>query len=508
MKRKIRHLLKMYPMLSLVIIAGTLALGLSGINSNNIAHLLLFTVSAAVLVPAIRTMNQTLKNGYYGINLLPLTSLLFALILKHYWTAFVLALIICGEKPLVRFLERKHDSETELSHKSANPSSLKHAPIVRLLDRYSVPFTILVILLGGAVWVVTGDIGRFLEITAIASTTPLLLAPSVALLAGLNQALSHGIYVKSASLFERLGGAGSVVLSRTGVLTTEHSEVQTIKAYGSHAQSEVLQVAAALAADSVHHLAQAIVIRAESIKVNKAKHAREVPGQGIAGRLRRGQSLYIGRLSFLAKSGVRMLPQLTEPPETVLYVGLGEEIIGHITFSETLLPGAKTLISRLKKLGLGSIILASGAANKSVSVTAKQTGISDFKGDCSAADKISSIERAHAKPVVFVGDAVAESACLTAADVSITYDQPVNGSADVIISDYSTDKLADSFLISRRSLRRAQTVSILGLFITLLLVVAASSGIFTTLQSSGLQAVTMIVTLGLAGFTKKLQTKQ
>jgi P-type E1-E2 ATPase len=489
MIRKTKQSIKKYPFAMFAATGVILALIFDLLNKHGITTALLIIVALSALVPAVIAANRTLKSGFFGINILLIVGLTTAIFTGEYWTAAVLALIVAGERPLIAWLR---GSQSELIGAS-------HTPFVRLMDRFSVVFTVFVLLVAGGIWAVTGDSGRFLEIIVIASPAPLVLASPLAFVTGLQQMKTRGTYIRSAGILERLAYAGTVIISKAGVLTNNQPTVELVKAFKGHTKSEVLHTAAALASQSTHPLSQAILKAAQvDGGVTKAKHAREVVGMGISGR-QKGRTMLIGRAEFLESEGIEMPGTLAEPNKTTVYVAVGTGLIGSISFSDKLRTDADKLNPRLKKLGIGTLAIASNDVDKAVGDIAEQTGIKTFHSQLVAADKIKLVEAASSRPVVFIGDAHTDMAALTAAEVAITFGERLPVS-DLTVEDGSLKTLLDAFTTARRTLRRAQFVSLFGLFATLALIAAASSGVFAPLQSAGLQALVLFMTVSTASY--------
>ncbi|MDR2997280.1 MAG: HAD-IC family P-type ATPase, partial [Microbacterium sp.] len=93
------------------------------------------------------------------------------------------------------------------------------APVVRLADRYAVPFTIVSLLIAGIAWAVAGDAARFAEVLVLATPCPLLIAAPVAFLGGLSQTSRRGVIVKGGAVLEQFGRIRSAAFDKTGTLT-------------------------------------------------------------------------------------------------------------------------------------------------------------------------------------------------------------------------------------------------------------------------------------------------
>lgn len=498
MFRKTKQSVRKYPILSFIIITALIALWFDTWNKDALARGLLLTASAAALIPASISMNRTFKSGFFGINLLPVTALIMALFLQQGWTALVIALILAGEKPLIAWLRGKTSELLSASHTS----------YARLLDNFSVPFTIMVLLLGGAIWVISGDALRFLEVVAVASPAPLLLAGPLAYMTGLQQIRAQGTYIKSASILERLAFTGTVLLSKNGILTMNQPKVDTIKAHAGNTKADVLHIATALAGQSSHPLALAIVAEARSSTgVTKAKHANEIPGMGLVGR-QKGQTLALGRADLLESEGIELPASFANPSETMVYVAKNDQFIGSISFKDTNRELADKLATGLRRLGVRSLMLASSDTNKATEDAATHAGIKKFQGNLQAADKIKLVENSVPRPVAFIGHANSDPAALTAAEVAITFGEHQSGASDITIEDSSIKTLLATFRIARQTIRKARLVSLLGLIATCMLVGFAASDAFSPLQSAGLQALVAFLAVISATYVRLQTAKQ
>ncbi|HSP75388.1 MAG TPA: HAD-IC family P-type ATPase, partial [Cryobacterium sp.] len=93
------------------------------------------------------------------------------------------------------------------------------APVVRLADRYAVPFTAVSLFIAGLAWIFSGDPVRFAEVLVVATPCPLLISAPVAFMGGMSRAARNGIIVKGGGVLEMLSRAKTVVFDKTGTLT-------------------------------------------------------------------------------------------------------------------------------------------------------------------------------------------------------------------------------------------------------------------------------------------------
>ena len=148
------------------------------------------------------------------------------------------------------------------------------APFVRLADRYALWFLLVSLAAAGAAWAVAGA-ERAVAVLVVATPCPLILAAPVALVSGLSVAARRGVVVKGGGVLERLAQCTTLLLDKTGTLTSGRPALAAIVAAGPLPAEEVLRLAASLDQVSRHILASAIVQR--------GRRARQRAGPARAG---------------------------------------------------------------------------------------------------------------------------------------------------------------------------------------------------------------------------------
>src|SRR5215467_7653189 len=158
------------------------------------------------------------------------------------------------------------------------------APFVRLADRYAVWFLVLSLAGAGAAWLVAGA-ARAVAVLVVATPSPLILAAPVALVSGLSVAARRGVVVKGGGVLERLARCTTLLLDKTGTLTSGHPTLAAIIPAGPRPAGDVLRLAGSLDQVSQHVLASAVVGAARQRRFDLVLPDRveEVPGQGIRG---------------------------------------------------------------------------------------------------------------------------------------------------------------------------------------------------------------------------------
>ncbi len=420
---------------------------------------------------------------------MPLTGIIVALLIKDFETAAVLAFVISLEQPLV-------DMAVSAKKRHANLSAARQTPFVRLLDKASLPFFVMTLLIAGGVWLATDQIGRFLEVIASASAVPLILTAPLVITAGIKKLKLAGIQLSSAAVIERTHEVKTLIVKKSGVLTDTIIEVSSVTAYSTFTKTDVIRVASALAASSDHAVAKAIIAHSgPEQKSTIAKHAQETTGQGVSGRMK-GASLHMGRLSYLESMGVNIPPQAAKTTKTSVFVAMDTTMMGVIEFNEHLLPDAKRFAQKLGKLGIAAVELVSGTSQKSTDTIAKAAGIASAHGNMTASGIIRLFDE-KTPLVAFVGSDVSDEPAATAADLSIAT-TPLPG-FDITIDEYTPDRLLLTIKTTRQIFRLAQVLSVTGLLATLGLIIIAATGILQPIQAAMLNGVVGALSIIMAG---------
>lgn len=394
----------------------------------------------------------------------------------------------------IKALRPAAESQYEQIIQLVKSASASQSPFVRLADRYSVPFTAVSFIIAGAVWAVSGDAKRFLEVLVVATPCPLLLGAPIALISGMSRSAKHGIIFKTGAALERLAAVRTVAFDKTGTLTMGTPFVDNIKTFGSHTTKAVLQAAAALEQQSNHVLARSIVeaARAQNLKLPKVQRGKETAGYGLSGRVK-GQEILVGKAGLLEEAGVKLPTKTATAKTTIVYVAIDGQLAGHISFTDVVRPESKATIQRLKRAGLRHILMVTGDNQASAHTIAKQLGITDVQSNCLPADKLRVIEEVSHRPIAFVGDGVNDAPVLTASDVGVALgargSAAASQSADVVIMLDDLGRVASAVEIAKRTLFIGKQSILIGIFISLGLMLVFATGRFKPVQGALLQEV-------------------
>jgi len=394
------------------------------------------------------------------------------------------------------------DSQYQQIIKLVRGAEARQAPFVRLADRYSLPFTIFAYALATAVWVLSGQAIRFLEVIIVATPCPLLLAAPIALISGMARASRYGIIVKTGLALERMAESKAIAFDKTGTLTNGQPLVHGIKTFGNFSTEDVLRCAASLEQSSSHVLAEAIVAEAKqkNIKLTKAKQVQEVSGLGLQANLK-GKMVLVGRLSLLENNKVKLPLKLHEARlnQTAVYVAVDGQLAGVISLADSIRPEAIATLRRLRKLGVREIMMITGDNQAAAEAIAKQLGIDHVHAETLPADKLQVLTEMKQHPAIFVGDGVNDAPVLTAADVGVALgargSAAASESADVVIMLDDLGRVATGLDIVKKTFAIARQSIVAGILLSVVLMVVFASGKFPPLAGAVLQEMVDVVVI-------------
>ncbi|MCH5461851.1 copper-translocating P-type ATPase [Lactobacillus sp. LC28-10] len=330
------------------------------------------------------------------------------------------------------FKAEKVGSDTMLSQivELVKKAQNSHAPIQKLTDQVSnifVPIVLIISILTFLVWYVLlgASVANALifavSVVVIACPCALGLATPTALMVGTGRSAKMGILIKNGEVLEAVNDITTVVFDKTGTITMGKPEVTDI--VGD--QKQILPLAASLESNSEHPLAAAVLTKAKAagVKVTPVTEFQAIEGKGVQA-LVNDQMAFVGNDKLLADHAItaelkRTAVKLQTAAKTVVYVGLGTQVIGLIAIQDTPKATSKEAIAALKTRGLKTVMLT-GDNERVAKAIADQVGIDSVIADVLPADKADHVKALQKSgKVAFVGDGINDAPALTVADVGI-----------------------------------------------------------------------------------------
>ncbi|GEP39831.1 carbonate dehydratase [Nocardioides psychrotolerans] len=343
------------------------------------------------------------------------------------------------------------------------------AEVQRLADRVSGVFVPIVIVLSLATlgaWLVTGASAATaftaaVAVLIIACPCALGLATPTALMVGTGRGAQLGILIRGPEVLESTRRIDTVVLDKTGTVTTGHmSLVETVAADGD-AVDDVRRTAASLEASSEHPIARAIAAAVPGAVA--ADDFTNLEGLGVRGVVD-GRTVLVGRPRLLIDEGWVVPPELADAVDraeasgrTAVAVGWDGRAHGVLVVADTIKPSSAEAVRRLRGLGLAPILLT-GDNERAARAVAAEVGIDEVVAEVLPADKLAVVSRlqSEGRVVAMIGDGVNDAAALAQADLGIA----MGTGTDVAIeaSDLTLVRgdllvAADAVRLARRTLR-------------------------------------------------------
>ncbi|OBA87423.1 carbonate dehydratase [Mycolicibacterium mucogenicum] len=339
------------------------------------------------------------------------------------------------------------------------------ADVQRLADRVSAVFVPVVIglaLLTLVGWLVAGGtvsaaLTAAVSVLIIACPCALGLATPTALLVGTGRGAQLGILIKGPQVLESTRKVDTVVLDKTGTVTTGKMTVAAV-----HAQSDnVLRLAGALEHASEHPIAQAIAtLAAADGPLPAVTDFVNHDGRGVTGVVD-GHEVAVGRRSWLTAEAAPELQTAAQHAETEgrtpVWVAVDGAIAGVIVVSDTVKDTAAEAIAELKKLGLTPVLL-SGDNARAAGAVAAEVGIETVIAEVLPADKVDEVKRLQdqGRVVAMVGDGVNDAAALAQADLGLAMgtgtDVAIEAS-DLTLASGDLRAAGDAIRLSRATLK-------------------------------------------------------
>jgi heavy metal translocating P-type ATPase len=400
-----------------------------------------------------------------------------------------------GEAFDLRVTRRAADSTYAGIVRLVEAAQKSKAPMARLADRYSLLFLAVTVALATAAWWFTGDPIRAVAVLVVATPCPLILAVPVALVAGLSRAAHFGVLIKGAKPLEALARITTLILDKTGTLTDGRPQIVSIDRHGDLSEDDILYFAAALDQASKHPIAQAIVgaAQARGIALPIPASVVETPGEGVAGTID-GRRVVVGGAGFVATQLGVADPESTvvEAGSVVVSLGVDGKLAGHIVMADALRAGTADLLSGLRRLGVGRILLATGDRRAVAEAVTAGLGLDAVRADLTPDQKVLLVltERKNG-PVMMVGDGVNDAPALAAADIGVA--MGARGAAasaeaaDVVLLVDHLDRLLPGIEIAQRSRRIAVESVAAGIGLSVVGMVAAAFGYLSPVQGALLQ---------------------
>jgi Cu+-exporting ATPase len=321
--------------------------------------------------------------------------------------------------------------------RAVSAAQRSRAPMQRLADRISrwfVPAVVAISVLAFAGWSAAGPEPRLahalvaaVAVLIVACPCALGLATPMSVMVGVGRGASAGVLVRNAEAIEAMARVDTLVLDKTGTLTTGSPRLVAAKAMDGFAAADVLRLAGSLERGSEHPLAKAVVAAAQArgLALTEPKEFRNQPGLGVDGTV--GETtVLVGNQAHLRVAGIETVPlavdieRLAASGHAIVLVAADGKLAGLLDLADTVKPGAASALAELRAEGL-RIVMLTGDNATAASAIAAELGIEEVVAGVGPQEKGQTIKRLRqqGRVVAMAGDGINDAAALAEADVGL-----------------------------------------------------------------------------------------
>ena len=379
------------------------------------------------------------------------------------------------------------------------------APIARLADKIAgilVPVVMSIAALTFTVWMVLGkgmefSLSAAIAVLVISCPCALGLATPVAIMVGTGRAARLGVLFKNAASLENLHHIDTVVLDKTGTLTTGKPAVTDLLP-GSVDAAALLRIAAGLEAKSEHPFAKAILEKAGKMALPKADDFQTLPGMGVTAVIG-GVRYYGGNARLMAQKNIPITeyPHLAQQGKTPLYFGdENGRYLGAIAASDVLKQDSVAAVQAMHKLGL-QVVMLTGDNEKTAKAIAAAAGVDQVIADVLPAQKAAAIEKlqAQGRKVLMVGDGINDAPALVTADVGMAIGAGTDiamESADVVLMTGSLMGVCSALELSKGTIRNIKQNLFWAFFYNCLGIPVAAAGLLNPMIGAAAMSMSSV----------------
>lgn len=373
------------------------------------------------------------------------------------------------------------------------------APIQHLADvisGYFVPTVLLTACLTFSIWTAVGPEPRYVHalinaiaVLIVACPCALGLATPISIMVGIGRGAERGILIRSGEALQILESVNTILLDKTGTLTTGKPVVTKLKSTDTVSEMELLRLAASLESSSEHPLATAILKEAheKNLQLSPITDFLSISGGGVSGTIE-GRRLILGNQKLLESMGISGNDAVSEfascgheQAETIVFISIDNQIAGCIAIADAIKKTTAEALKSLKKLGL-RIVMVTGDHEKVAKAIAKDLQIDQVYAQASPSDKIDIVRELRSKGqiVAMAGDGINDAPALAAANVAIamgTGSGVAMESAGVVLVKGDLNSIIEAITLSRQTMRNIRQ-NLFFAFIYNFLGIPIAAGIF------------------------------
>jgi len=379
-----------------------------------------------------------------------------------------------GGRLIVRATRVGADTQLAQMARLVTQAQAGKAQVQRLADRVSAVFVPIVFMIAAVTligWLAAGGSAAAaftaaVAVLIIACPCAMGLATPTAILVGTGRGAQLGILIKGPEVLENTRRVDTIVLDKTGTVTTGRMTLTDVVAATGLDEPELLRYAGAVESASEHPIAAAITAGAKTrldLLPDISDFSAE-PGQGVSGVVD-GHAVLAGRRTWLTDEWALTIPrsladradEAERAGQSVTFVAWDGAVGGVLIVADTVKPTSPEAISRLRAMGLRPVLLT-GDHERSARAAASQVGIAEVIAGVLPADKVDVIKRLQdeGRTVAMVGDGVNDAAALAQADLGLAMGTGTDAAieaADLTLVSGDLRAVPEAIELSRKTLK-------------------------------------------------------
>ena len=379
------------------------------------------------------------------------------------------------------------------------------APIARLADKIAgifVPTVMSIAAIAFIVWMVADkglefSLSAAIAVLVISCPCALGLATPVAIMVGTGRGARMGVLFKNAAALENLHRVDTVILDKTGTLTTGKPAVTDVLPADVDADT-LLMIAASLEAKSEHPFASAILERAKGIAIPEAEDFETLPGRGVAATVG-AVRYYGGNMRLMQSLGVAVpdYEDLAAMGKTPLHFASEEgQYLGAIAAADVLKTDSVEAVAAMQKLHL-KVVMLTGDNEKTARAIADAAGIRHIIADVLPGDKANEVKKLQEQGcnVLMVGDGINDAPALVTANVGMAIGTGTDiavDSADVVLMSGSLGGVCSAIELSKATIRNIKQNLFWAFFYNSLGIPIAFSGMLSPMIGSAAMSLSSV----------------
>ena len=338
----------------------------------------------------------------------------------------------------------------------------------RFITRFAKVYTPIVIFLAAATAIIPSVVSGnwnywiYTALTFLVMSCPcaLVLSVPLAFFSGIGAGSKKGILFKGGVSLEFLSKIGAVVMDKTGTVTEGNFQVQKIVTSWKYSEEELLRICAGCEQRSTHPIAESIVKAAceRGFFLDRPLMLKEIAGRGVSAFLPQGR-VYCGNKKLLEENGIYISLKEEEFNGSVVFAGVDGRFAGYFVISDTIKKDAKSAVTHLKEMGLGTVMLT-GDEKISAETVAEEVGIDRVYAKLLPQEKLETLQKLRQEygSVMFVGDGINDAPVLAGADVGAAMGSGADAAieaADAVFMTSSVESIPEAIRIAKSTNRIA-----------------------------------------------------